>query len=123
TGVHRIDSSQLDGEQLPTGRRNRETETDRVRSPSKRMCIHAMTYPEGREHPGGNSMHPYDSRRLTLDPGLTVLAVRGLGSGDGCHLSIERPARWRRTQAGIRPRVAAWFPTVRTLLPARPTTG
>jgi len=68
-------------------------------------------------------MDPYDSRRLTLDPGLTLLALRGLRSRDGYYPFIERHARWRRTQAALRQRLAAWFPTVRTLLTARPTTG
>jgi hypothetical protein len=68
-------------------------------------------------------MGPYDCRRTTLDPGLTALALRGLRSRDGHYPFIERYARSRRLQAGLRQRLAAWFPTVTTLLAARPTTS
>ncbi len=68
-------------------------------------------------------MDPYDSRRMTLDPGLTALALRGLRNGDGHYPFIERHARWRRQQAVLRDRLAVWFPTLRMLLTARPTTG
>jgi hypothetical protein len=66
-------------------------------------------------------MGPYDSRRTTLDPGLTALALRGLRSREGHYPFIERYVRWRRLQAGLKQRLAAWFPTVRTLLATRPT--
>jgi hypothetical protein len=62
----------------------------------------------------------YDSRRLTLDPGLTALALRGVYRADERYPFIERHAGWRRT---IRARLAIWFPTLRPLLAARPTTG
>jgi len=68
-------------------------------------------------------MGPYDSRRLTLDPGLTALTLHALRSRDGHYPFIERHARSRRLQAALRQRLAAWFPTIRTLLTARPTTS
>jgi hypothetical protein len=66
-------------------------------------------------------MGPYDSHRTTLDSGLTLLALRGLGSRDGHYPFIERYARSRRLQAALWQRLATWFPTVRTLLAARST--
>lgn len=61
-------------------------------------------------------MHPYDSRRITLDSGLTALALRGLRSRSESYPFIERYARWRHASVGIRRQLAAWFPTVRLLL-------
>lgn len=58
-------------------------------------------------------MHSYDSRRITLDSGLTALALRGLQSRSESYPFIERHARWRRALAGIRRQLAVWFPTVR----------
>jgi hypothetical protein len=66
-------------------------------------------------------MGPYDSQRTTLDPGLTALALHAMRSRDGHYPFIERHARARRLQAALRQRLAAWFPTVRTLLAARST--
>jgi len=69
-------------------------------------------------------MGVYDSRRLTLDPGLTALALRGLHRADERYPFIERHARWRRAPLqAMRTRLAIWFPTLRTLLAARPTSG
>ena len=68
-------------------------------------------------------MDPYDSRRLTLDPGLTALALRGLRSRDGHYPFIERHARSRKLQEALRHRLAVCFPTIRTLLAARASTG
>jgi hypothetical protein len=35
-------------------------------------------------------MGPYDSRRITLDPGLTALALRGLAERDGHYPFLDR---------------------------------
>jgi hypothetical protein len=40
-------------------------------------------------------MGPYDNRHLTLDPGLTALALRGLHERDGHYPFIERFRRRR----------------------------
>jgi hypothetical protein len=61
----------------------------------------------------------YDNRRITLDPGLTALALRGLHRRDGHYPFIERHTRRRRPRASwltARFRMAAWLPTVRALL-------
>ncbi len=67
-------------------------------------------------------MHIYDSRRITLDPGLTALTLRGLHRRDGHYPFIEQHTRRRRLRVGsqaIRRRLATWFPTVCSLLEAR----
>jgi hypothetical protein len=71
-------------------------------------------------------MDPYDSRPVTLDPGLTLLALRGLRHRDRHYPFIERHVRWRHSPAvtpAFRDRLSTWFPTVRSLLAPRPTTG
>jgi hypothetical protein len=68
-------------------------------------------------------MGPYDSRCITLDPGRTVLALRGLRNPDRGYPFIERHVRWRRASQAWRDRLAAWFPTVRALLVTRATSG
>jgi hypothetical protein len=40
-------------------------------------------------------MGPYDSRRITLDPGLTALALRGLAEREGHYPFIDRVTRRR----------------------------
>jgi hypothetical protein len=35
-------------------------------------------------------MGPYDNRRITLDPGLTALALRGLAERDGHYPFLDR---------------------------------
>jgi hypothetical protein len=40
-------------------------------------------------------MGPYDNRRITLDPGLTALALRGLAERDGNYPFLDRAARRR----------------------------
>ena len=61
-------------------------------------------------------MRAYDSHRVTLDPGLTALALRGLHEREGHYPFIERFRRRRRARRrlgksapapGIRPRPAA----------------
>jgi hypothetical protein len=47
-------------------------------------------------------MGVYDNRRITLDPGLTVLALRGLERKGGHYPFIEPHRRWRRFRAGLR---------------------
>jgi hypothetical protein len=46
-------------------------------------------------------MGVYDDRRITLDPGRTVLALRGL-ERKGHYPFIEPHTRWRRFRAGLR---------------------
>jgi hypothetical protein len=40
-------------------------------------------------------MGPYDNHRITLDPGLTALALRGLAERDGHYPFLDRAARGR----------------------------
>lgn len=47
-------------------------------------------------------MDPYDQRRITLDPGLTALALRALHERDGHYPFVERRARRRRAAARAR---------------------
>jgi len=61
-------------------------------------------------------MRPYDSRCITLDPGRTVLALRGLRNGREHYPFIDRHTRRRRAGAALRKLVATWFPTIHTLL-------
>ncbi|MGH7264159.1 MAG: hypothetical protein ACREMB_04790 [Candidatus Rokuibacteriota bacterium] len=68
-------------------------------------------------------MEPYDSRRITLDPGRTMLALRGLRTAEASYPFIERHVRWRRSSRVWRDRLAAWFPTVRAFLVTRATSG
>jgi len=117
TAVDRIDPSHR-RQQLPTVGRYDETEPTRVLPPSKEYAFMIESGALGRY-----LMGPYDSRRLTLDPGLTALTLHALRSRDGHYPFIERHARSRRLQAALRQRLAAWFPTIRTLLTARPTTS
>jgi hypothetical protein len=69
------------------------------------------------------SMDSYDSRRITLDPGLTALALRGLQGRPGSYPFIERHTRWRSVSLAVRRRFATWFPTVRELLVANRSLG
>jgi hypothetical protein len=68
-------------------------------------------------------MESYDSRRITLDPGLTVLALRGLHQRGASFPFIERHTRWRAVSRAVRNRFAAWFPTVHTFLAAHRSAG
>jgi hypothetical protein len=63
-------------------------------------------------------MDSYDNRRITLDPGLTLLALRGLQPRGPSYPFIERHARWRALTRATKARLATWFPTVLTLLAA-----
>jgi hypothetical protein len=57
-------------------------------------------------------MQTYDSRPMTLDPGLTVLALRGLRHADRHYPFLEQRTRWRRWRAGLaalREAVASWL--------------
>jgi len=56
-------------------------------------------------------MGPYDQRHVTLDPGLTALALRGLHERDGHYPFIERFRRRRHTRRRPRrtPAAAAAF--------------
>jgi hypothetical protein len=66
-------------------------------------------------------MPPYDCRRMTLDPGLTALALRGLRYADRHCPFIEGHTRSRAwPPATIRAILAAWFPTLHSLVGARP---
>jgi hypothetical protein len=68
----------------------------------------------------------YGNRRITLDPGLTALALRGLHRRDGYYPFLERHTRWRGFRVdgpAVRSLLAAWFPTVRALFEARSTLG
>jgi hypothetical protein len=51
-------------------------------------------------------MGPYDNHRITLDPGLTALALRGLAEREGHYPFLDRVTR-RRPRRGQRPRSAA----------------
>lgn len=66
-------------------------------------------------------MDPYDSRYITLDPGLTVLALRGLHHHDRHYPFIERQKRWRERGRFVRALLSAWFPRVRGVSAARST--
>ncbi|HEV8310111.1 MAG TPA: hypothetical protein VGW35_20810 [Methylomirabilota bacterium] len=71
-------------------------------------------------------MGPYDSRCSTLDPGLTVLALRGLQNRDRHYPFLERHTRWAKSRGpspALRGLLASWFPTVRGLLGARLSAG
>jgi hypothetical protein len=46
-------------------------------------------------------MGGYDSRRITLDPGLTAIALRGLQSRHEGYPFVERHTRWRRVWAQV----------------------
>jgi len=48
-------------------------------------------------------MGPYDHRNVTLDPGLTVLALRGLREHDGHYPFIERFRRRRQSRRRAAP--------------------
>jgi hypothetical protein len=65
-------------------------------------------------------MDPYDSQRITLDPGRTALALRALRSRKEGYPFVEQRLTWRRrTAPALRSVLATWFPTVSTLLAAR----
>ena len=56
-------------------------------------------------------MGSYDNRRLTLDPGLTVLALHGLRERDARYPFLDRLVRWRRSPRRGRtttPRLSWW---------------
>jgi hypothetical protein len=62
---------------------------------------------------------PYDCRRTTLDPGLTVIALRGLRYTDRHYPFIEgsrRPHPGR--PAALREALAAWLHRLRSLVGA-----
>jgi hypothetical protein len=51
-------------------------------------------------------MGPYDARHITLDPGLTALALRGLHERDGHYPFVERFRRRRAARRRLAPPVA-----------------
>jgi hypothetical protein len=59
-------------------------------------------------------MGPYDSRRITLDPGLTALALRGLTERDGHYPFLDRvtrrSSRRRRPASTVAPVRARFWP-------------
>lgn len=61
-------------------------------------------------------MGSYDSQHITLDPGLTALALRGLHSRREHYPFIERHAKRRHLSLALQKLLATWFPTIRTLL-------
>jgi hypothetical protein len=66
-------------------------------------------------------MREYDHRRITLDPGLTKLALRGVLSHHEHYPFGDRHTRWRRAWGpALRHLWETWFPTIRTLGAARP---
>lgn len=46
-------------------------------------------------------MGPYDQRHVTLDPGLTALALRGLHERDGHYPFLDRFRRRRRSRGRL----------------------
>ena len=60
-------------------------------------------------------MDPYDSQRITLDPGLTALALRALHSRRESYPFVEPHTRWRAVSQRIRQGWRAWFPTFHAL--------
>jgi len=72
---------------------------------------------------GSSGRASYDSRSITIDPGLTLLALRGLRNQDDHYPFIERHTRWRGIPAAVRRRLVARLPTVPSLLAGRMTTG
>ena len=63
-------------------------------------------------------MDSYDSRRITLDPGLTVLALRAVHRPNRHYPFVDRHVRRRVFARSIRRGLATWFPTFHTLLTA-----
>jgi hypothetical protein len=67
-------------------------------------------------------MSGYDNRRITLDPGLTMLALRGLHSRHEQYPCVDAHTRWRRAWVpALRHVWETWFPTIRALATARST--
>lgn len=65
-------------------------------------------------------MDPYDSHRITLDPGLTALALRAVRSRKEGYPFVEQHLTGRRrTAPALRGVLATWFPTIWTLLADR----
>ncbi len=62
-------------------------------------------------------MKPYDSRDVTLDPGLTLLALRGLRQRGGHYPFIDSWRRRRETLSRAEAGGAAWKALVRSLVP------
>lgn len=65
-------------------------------------------------------MSSWDNRRITLDPGLTVLALRGVHKRHEQYPFVERHVRWRRWSLALRRSLAASFPTIRKLMTVHP---
>jgi hypothetical protein len=57
-------------------------------------------------------MNRYDTRHLTLDPGLTVLALRGLQRRDGHYPFIDA---WRQRREAVPTGGPAWKALLRAL--------
>jgi hypothetical protein len=68
-------------------------------------------------------MGSYDSRRTTLDPGLTALALRGLQKRRERYPFMERHIRRRTVIQAVRRALADSFPTFRALLTVRRDAG
>jgi hypothetical protein len=65
-------------------------------------------------------MGPYDQRNVTLDPGLTALALRGLHERDGHYPFIERFRRRRQPRRRAPRSVAARESRRHHAVPAEP---
>jgi hypothetical protein len=64
-------------------------------------------------------MGSYDTRRITLDPGLTVLALRTLRYEDRHYPFTERRKRWRERSRFVRALLSARLPKGRGISTAR----
>ncbi len=68
-------------------------------------------------------MSTYDNRRITLDPGLTVLALRGVHKRHEQYPFVERHVRGRRRSLALRRSLSAWFPTIVKLMTVHTAAG
>jgi hypothetical protein len=68
-------------------------------------------------------MNAYDSRRITLDPGLTALALRGLNRRSEHYPFLDRHTRLRGLSQSIRRGWTTWFPTAHMLFAAHRSAG
>jgi hypothetical protein len=57
-------------------------------------------------------MDVYDTRRMTLDPGLTALVLRGLSRHGEHYPFLDRHTRWRGLSQSNRRGWATWFHTL-----------
>jgi hypothetical protein len=61
-------------------------------------------------------MNGYESRRVTLDPGLTALALRSLRERDGHYPFVDQAIRRRRPRRLRRVDAAGWLHSFLTFL-------